>query len=117
MFEKFEGYHLAQIGRKISETIDLASSAEEGRTVIMPGVDDELDQMKRTLDSLDDFLNRVARKLSEKMPSDIRTSLCSCLYQFLLPWGYIDSNADSIRRHSQRHLLPANRIPLHHSRQ
>jgi len=77
VFEKFEGYHLAQIGRKISETIDLASSAEEGRTVIMPGVDDELDQMKRTLDSLDDFLNRVARKLSEKMPSDIRTSIRS----------------------------------------
>ncbi|KAI4708272.1 hypothetical protein J4E89_006894 [Alternaria sp. Ai002NY15] len=75
VFEKFEGYHLAQIGRKISETIDLASSAEEGRTVIMPGVDDELDQMKRTLDSLDDFLNRVARKLSEKMPSDIRATL------------------------------------------
>jgi DNA mismatch repair protein MSH5 len=72
VFEKFEGYHLAQIGRKISETIDLQGSAEESRTVIMPGVDDELDQMKRTLDSLDDFLDRVARKLSEKMPSDIR---------------------------------------------
>jgi DNA mismatch repair protein MSH5 len=72
VFEKFEGYHLAQIGRKISETIDLQGSTEESRTVIMPGVDDELDQMKRTLDSLDDFLDRVARKLSEKMPSDIR---------------------------------------------
>jgi DNA mismatch repair protein MSH5 len=74
---EFEGYHLAQIGRKISETIDLNSSAEEGRTVIMPGIDEELDQMKQTLDSLDDFLNRVARKLSEKMPSDIRKSVRS----------------------------------------
>jgi DNA mismatch repair protein MSH5 len=77
VFEKFEGYHLAQIGRKISETIDLQGSTEESRTVIMPGVDDELDQMKRTLDSLDDFLDRVARKLSEKMPSDIRKSMRS----------------------------------------
>jgi DNA mismatch repair protein MSH5 len=77
VFEKFEGYHLAQIGRKISETVDLQGSAEESRTVIMPGVDDELDQMKRTLDSLDDFLDRVARKLSEKMPSDIRESMRS----------------------------------------
>ncbi|KAL7772159.1 hypothetical protein CFE70_002112 [Pyrenophora teres f. teres 0-1] len=60
-----------KIGRKISETIDLKSSAEQGRTVIMPGVDEELDQMKLTLDSLDDFLNQVARKLSERMPSDL----------------------------------------------
>lgn len=72
IFEKLEGYHLAQIGRKISETIDLAGSAEEGRTVIMLGIDEELDQMKLTLDSLDDLLNQVARKLSEKMPSDLR---------------------------------------------
>ncbi|KAL1792204.1 hypothetical protein ACET3X_009955 [Alternaria dauci] len=75
VFETFEGYHLAQIGRKISETVDLKSSAEEGRTIIIPGVDEELDQMKQTLDGLDDFLNRVALKLSEKMPSDIRATL------------------------------------------
>jgi len=68
----FEGYHLAQIGRKISETVDLRSSAEQGRTVIMSGIDEELDQMKLTLDSLDEFLNQVARRLSEKMPSDLR---------------------------------------------
>jgi DNA mismatch repair protein MSH5 len=77
VFERFEGYHLAQIGRKISETIDLEGSTEEGRTVIMPGIDEELDQMKRTLDSLDDFLNRVARKLSEKMPSNMRKLILS----------------------------------------
>jgi len=63
---------LAQIGRKISETVDLRSSAEQGRTVIMSGIDEELDQMKLTLDSLDEFLNQVARRLSEKMPSDLR---------------------------------------------
>ena len=75
VLEKLEGYHLAQIGRKISETIDLRDSAEQGRTIIMPGIDEELDQMKLTLDSLDDFLNRVARKLSENMPSDLRDTL------------------------------------------
>jgi DNA mismatch repair protein MSH5 len=31
--------------------------------------------MKLTLDSLDSFLNKVAHKLSEKMPSDIRSHL------------------------------------------
>lgn len=31
--------------------------------------------MKRTLDGLESFLNEVARKLSERMPSDIRAAL------------------------------------------
>ncbi|KAF1911832.1 muts domain V-domain-containing protein [Ampelomyces quisqualis] len=75
IFDKFEGFHLAQVGRKISETIDLEKSAEESRTVILPGVDDELDQLKRTLSGLDDLLNQVAAKLSEKIPSDLRASL------------------------------------------
>ncbi|KAL5113758.1 hypothetical protein ACEQ8H_008370 [Pleosporales sp. CAS-2024a] len=72
---KFEGFHLAQVGRKISETIDLDKSAEESRTVVLPGVDEELDRLKWTLDGLDDLLNEVAAKLSEKMPSDVRASL------------------------------------------
>ncbi|KAI8936520.1 hypothetical protein NX059_006924 [Plenodomus lindquistii] len=75
VFEKFESYHLAQVGRRISETIDLDKSAEESRTVILAGVDEELDQMKRTLDGLDSLLNEVAAKLSEKMPSDLRATL------------------------------------------
>ncbi|KAH3979586.1 hypothetical protein HBH70_150560 [Parastagonospora nodorum] len=75
VFEKFEGFHLAQVGRKISETVDLEKSAEEFRTVILPGIDEELDHLKRTLDGLDDLLNEVAAKLSEKMPSGLRASL------------------------------------------
>ncbi|KAF2131755.1 hypothetical protein P153DRAFT_429981 [Dothidotthia symphoricarpi CBS 119687] len=75
VFEKFEGYPLAQVGRKISETVDFDKSAQEVRTVILPGIDEELDEMKRTLDGLEDFLNQVASKLSEKMPSDVRASL------------------------------------------
>lgn len=75
VFEKFEGFHLAQVGRKISETVDLEQSAEEGRTVILPEVDEELDRLKRTLNGMDDLLNQVAVKLSEKLPSNLRASL------------------------------------------
>jgi DNA mismatch repair protein MSH5 len=75
VFEKFEGFHLAQVGRRISETVDLEKSAEQGHTVILPAVDEELDHLKRTLDGLDSLLNQVAAKLSEKMPSDLRASL------------------------------------------
>jgi len=43
--------------------------------VILPEVDEELDQLKRTLDGLDHLLNEVAAKLSETMPSNLRASL------------------------------------------
>lgn len=66
---------MAQVGRKISETVDLEKSIVERRTVILPGISEELDQLKRTLDGLESLLDEVARKLSEKMPSDIRATL------------------------------------------
>lgn len=75
MFEKFESYHLAQVGRKISETVDFEKSAEERRTVILPGIDEELDHMKWTLNGLEDILNQVASKLSERMLPDLQASL------------------------------------------
>jgi DNA mismatch repair protein MSH5 len=75
VLEKFEGYHLAQVGRRISETVDFERSAEERRTVILPGIDEELDHMKRTLNGLEDILNRVAGKLSEGMPASLQASV------------------------------------------
>ena len=50
-------------------------SAVEGRTIITSGVDIELDQMKQTWEGLENFLNQVARKLSENMPSDLQEAL------------------------------------------
>ncbi|KAF2686455.1 hypothetical protein K458DRAFT_476351 [Lentithecium fluviatile CBS 122367] len=75
VFERFESYHLAQVGRRISETVDLEKSAEESRTVILQGIDEELDQMKQVFTGLPDLLNQVARKISEKVPSNLQGSL------------------------------------------
>ena len=55
--------------------VDLEKSAEESRTVMLPGIDEELDQMKRVFSGLPDLLNQVARKLSEQVPSDLQGSL------------------------------------------
>jgi DNA mismatch repair protein MSH5 len=55
--------------------VDFEQSAAESRTVILPGVDEELDQMKRTFAGLDDLLSQVARKLSENIPSDLQQAL------------------------------------------
>lgn len=75
ILKKFEGHHLAQIGRKISDVVDFDKSTEESRTVILEGVDEELDNMKRTFAGLDDLLGQVARNLSEKLPADFQGSL------------------------------------------
>ncbi|KAL5442551.1 hypothetical protein PMIN05_004025 [Paraphaeosphaeria minitans] len=75
LIEKFGGYHLAQIGRKISDMVDFDRSAEESRTVLLEGVDEELDNMKRTFAGLDDLLGQVARNISEKLPPDFQGSL------------------------------------------
>ncbi|KAF1995853.1 hypothetical protein P154DRAFT_609734 [Amniculicola lignicola CBS 123094] len=75
ILEKFEAYHLTQVGRRISEIVDIEKSAEESRTIILPGIDDELDQMKSTFTGLDSLLSQVARKLSDKLPADFIDSL------------------------------------------
>ncbi|KAF2198323.1 hypothetical protein GQ43DRAFT_465698 [Delitschia confertaspora ATCC 74209] len=75
VIEKFEGYHFAQVGRKIGEIIDFEKSAEEGRTVIRAGVDEELDHMKHIFAGLDALLSQVARKLAERIPFELQESL------------------------------------------
>ncbi|KAF1968338.1 mismatch repair protein 5 [Bimuria novae-zelandiae CBS 107.79] len=75
VFEIFEGYHLAQVGRKISDTVDFDKSAEECRTVILEGVDEELDNMKQTFTGLDDLLGTVARSVSQNISATYQGSL------------------------------------------
>lgn len=43
--------------------------------MILPGVDEELDHMKRTLDGLDSILSQVATRLAEGMPAELRAAL------------------------------------------
>ena len=55
--------------------MDFDKSAEGHRSVILPGVDEELDQMKRTYNGLDALLSQVARKLAENIPADLQEAL------------------------------------------
>jgi DNA mismatch repair protein MSH5 len=63
------------VGRKVSETVDFDKSAQESRTVILPGIDEQLDQMKRTLNGLESLLDQVAIQLAASMPPDSSSSL------------------------------------------
>jgi len=49
--------------------VDFEKSVEESRTVILQGVDVELDNMKQTFAGLDSLLGKVARNLSENIPA------------------------------------------------
>ena len=49
--------------------MDFAASAEMHRTVVNPGINEELDAMKRTYDGIEDLLNRTSRKIAAAIPA------------------------------------------------
>ena len=51
------------VGELITQTVDFAESDLHHRTIVMQGVDSDLDNLKRTYDGLEDFLSQVAAKL------------------------------------------------------
>ncbi|TKA64558.1 hypothetical protein B0A49_08259, partial [Cryomyces minteri] len=75
ILDKFEGYRFAQIGKRITEVVDFEESTQQHRTVVKTGVDEELDNMKRTYDGIDNLLSEVARHIAEGVPSDLRSDL------------------------------------------
>ncbi|CAI6250959.1 unnamed protein product [Periconia digitata] len=80
VLERIERHHLANVGKRISDLIDLDASAEESRTIIKAGVDEELDRMKHVFEGLPSLLSEVARKISEKVPASLQTFLNAIYY-------------------------------------
>ncbi|KAK8216575.1 muts domain V-domain-containing protein [Phyllosticta capitalensis] len=68
IFDRFDGYELGQVGKKISEVIDFDQSAEQHRTVVLAGVDERLDNMKSTYDGIEHLLSQVARQIADEVP-------------------------------------------------
>ncbi|RIB15967.1 muts domain V-domain-containing protein [Gigaspora rosea] len=73
--ETFIVSDLKDIGSYINDVIDFDESVKEGRIVVKPHVDEELDHMKRTYDGLDDFLFEVAREISTSIPTEFASTL------------------------------------------
>lgn len=73
ILDKFESYHLAQIGRQISDVVDFEQTLQQHRTVVAPGIDDELDRMKRSYDGLDALLTQVSKVLARHVPQSSST--------------------------------------------
>ena len=49
--------------------MDFRQSAEMHRTVVNPGVDDALDELKRTYDGIEDLLNQTSQNVASSIPT------------------------------------------------
>ncbi|KAL9127109.1 MAG: hypothetical protein Q9217_003959 [Psora testacea] len=68
VFLNVDTHGLAAIGEDVSRIIDFAASAEMHRTVVNPGVDEELDGMKRTYEGIEDLLNKTSHDIVATVP-------------------------------------------------
>ncbi|KAL8832534.1 MAG: hypothetical protein Q9191_000216 [Dirinaria sp. TL-2023a] len=75
VLENFTNRQLANIGANISHIVDFPSSAEMHRTVVNPGVDAELDDMKRTYDGIEDLLNQSSQAIASSVPAQYSLDL------------------------------------------
>ena len=50
--------------------VDFAASAETHRTVVKTGVSDELDDLKRTYDGIEDLLNLTSQEIAATIPRE-----------------------------------------------
>ncbi|PLB34650.1 MutS family protein MSH5 [Aspergillus candidus] len=66
-----ETAQLFKVGRIIQEIVDIDSSEEQGRTVVKPGLDRELDKLKDSYDGLSDLLKKVAIEIAATVPESL----------------------------------------------
>ncbi|KAI7088979.1 hypothetical protein KC356_g2889 [Hortaea werneckii] len=75
ILEKFDKRQLAAVGTMISEVVDFDSSKDQQHTAVLPGVDDELDEAKRTYDGIEDLLSQVASHVAGQVPAALNSKV------------------------------------------
>ncbi|KAH8808297.1 muts domain V-domain-containing protein [Xylogone sp. PMI_703] len=80
MIQEIDTQGLHRIGKLITETIDFQRSVEQHRTAVLPGVDSELDAIKRTYDGMDTLLTEIATQLSVGLPEWARQYVENCIF-------------------------------------
>ena len=71
---------LLRVGQLISQTIDHEDTESSHRSSIAPGVSHELDELKRTYDSMSPLLEDVARQLRLEAPERARHCIAGCIF-------------------------------------
>ncbi len=69
-----------EIGTMITNIVDFQKSMEQHRTVVLQGVDSELDDHKRTYDGMDYLLTQVANRLAGDLPEWASQYVENCVF-------------------------------------
>lgn len=64
----------------ITAVVDFQRSAEQHRTVVLPRVDEELDNIKRTYDGMDSLLTTAAIEVSNDVPEWAAQYVENCIF-------------------------------------
>ncbi|KAJ3240399.1 MutS protein msh5 [Chytriomyces hyalinus] len=79
IFEKirefFDASLLKEVGGCINTVIDFELSSSETAVTVKHGVDQELDELKRSYNGLDDLLSRVAQEIAQTIPDSVSDAL------------------------------------------
>jgi DNA mismatch repair protein MSH5 len=78
--ENFDQRQIAEIGRIIGEVIDFEASKDKKRTIVREGVNDELDEARRTYYGIDDMLAEVAGHIAHGAPAGLAATLNLMFY-------------------------------------
>ncbi|EXJ86901.1 hypothetical protein A1O3_03855 [Capronia epimyces CBS 606.96] len=68
-------YHLQRLGRMVYEMVDLDASTDQQRTVIKPGINDQLDEVKNVYDGMNDILTTKAVEMARALPAGVNVDL------------------------------------------
>ena len=67
--EKFDHRQIGLVGKMVADTVDFEASKEQRRNIVRPGVDDELDEAKRTYDGIESLLSQVTEHIANQVPA------------------------------------------------
>lgn len=73
--EVFDRSRLHRIGKMVHDVVDLECSADQHRTVVKPGINAQLDDIKSIYDGMEDLLSRKAIEIAKLIPSALKVRL------------------------------------------
>ncbi|EPQ65858.1 Bgt-5388 [Blumeria graminis f. sp. tritici] len=79
-FTEVESSEITEVGIMINNTVDFQTSDDVHRTAVLQGVDTELDELKRTYDSMDSLLTQVANQISADVPEWAAQYIENCIF-------------------------------------
>lgn len=68
-------HNLQRLGRMVYEMVDLDASTDQQRTVIKPGVNEQLDEVKNVYDGMNDLLTTKAVEIAQTLPEGVNVDL------------------------------------------